>query len=126
MADDLDRKIKQALSAEDAELFGEGGEMALHEMLIGSFKGRMRGWMIYAMVMTFIFTVVMFLCIWKAYSAQDTDTRLLWLFGVMFSGAATAMLKMWWFMQMDKHNILREIKRVELQIAVLAKRMKGE
>ncbi len=125
MTDDLDRKIQQALSADDAELFGEGGEMGLFEMMLGSFKGRLRGWMIYAMVMTLIFTVVMFFCIWKAYFADDTDTRLLWLFGVMFSGAATAMLKMWWFMQMDKHNILREIKRVELQIATLAKRLQG-
>jgi hypothetical protein len=125
MADDLDKKIQQALSAEDSELFGEGGEMGLFEMALGSFKGRLRGWLIYAVVMTFIFTVIMFVCIWKAYSAPDTDTRLLWLFGVMFSGAAVGMLKIWWLMQMDKHNVLREIKRVELQIAVLAKRMKG-
>ena len=125
MTDDLDRKIQQALSAEDAELFGEGGEMGLFEMMLGSFKGRMRAWMIFTMVITFVFTIIMFICIWKAFAAETTDERLLWLFGVMFTGAATGMLKMWWFMQMDKHNILREIKRLELQIATLAGRLKG-
>ena len=63
MTDDLDRKIQQALSAEDAELFGEGGEMGLFEMMLGSFKGRMRVWMISTMAMTFVFTIIMFLCI---------------------------------------------------------------
>ena len=126
MTDDLDRKIQQALSAEDAELFGEGGEMGLFEMMLGSFKGRMRFWMIYTMVVIFALTICLFFCIWKAYSATDTDTRILWLIGVMMFGSGVGMLKMWWFMQMDKHNILREIKRVELQIAVLANRMKNQ
>ncbi|MCB9839136.1 MAG: hypothetical protein H6813_07350 [Phycisphaeraceae bacterium] len=122
--DDLDRKIQHALSAEDAELFGEGGEMAMFEMMIGSFKSRTRGWMIYAMVMTTVFTVIMFYCIYRAFTAPENDVRILWCLGVLFAGIPTGMLKLWWFMQMDKHNVLREIKRVELQIATLASRMK--
>lgn len=122
---DLDRKIQQALSAEDAELFGAGGEMALHEMMIGSFKSRMRGWMIYAVVISTVFTAIMFYCIYRAFTAETYDLKILWCFGILFSGLPTGMLKMWWFMQMDKLNVLREIKRVELQIATLAGRMKS-
>ena len=122
--DELDRKIQQALSAEDAELFGEGGEMALHEMMIGSFKSRLRGWLIYAMVITTIFSVIMFYCIYRAFTADDNDIKLLWCFGILFAGIPTGLMKMWWFMQMDKINVLREIKRVELQIATLASRLR--
>jgi len=126
MTNDLDKKIQQALSAEDAELFGEGGEMALHEMMIGSFKSRLRGWLIYAMVITAIFTAIMFYCIYRAFTADDNDVKILWCFGILFAGLPGGMMKMWWFMQMDKINVLREIKRVELQIATLASRMKNQ
>jgi len=34
------------------------------------------------------------------------------------------MLKMWFWMQMDKYVVLREVKRLELQVARLSSRIK--
>jgi len=121
---DLDRKIQQALSDEDPELFGPGGEMAMFEMMFDTFKGRLRRWMYLAFLFVFAFVAIMFFCLWKFFTAETVDDRVFW--GVLFimTGFAQAMLKMWGFMQMDKRNVLREIKRVELQIATLAGRMK--
>ncbi len=41
--------------------------------------------------------------------------------GVFFAG----MLKLWFWMEMNKNAVIREVKRVELQVAVLAKEMRA-
>jgi hypothetical protein len=35
------------------------------------------------------------------------------------------MLKIWHYMQMDKNAILREVKRLELQVAILVEKQKA-
>jgi hypothetical protein len=122
---DLDRKIQQALSDEDAELFGEVGEMAMFEMMFDSFKGRLRRWMCFVFVFLFVFAALMFYCLWRFVTAQSADDRVFWGVFFIMTGLAQAMMKMWWWMQMDKRSVLREIKRVELQIATLAGRLRG-
>ena len=37
----------------------------------------------------------------------------------------SAFLKVWWWMEMQKNSIIREVKRVELQVASLASRAPG-
>jgi uncharacterized membrane protein YciS (DUF1049 family) len=49
-----------------------------------------------------------------------------WSTGFLFCCLGTMMMKLWWWAQMDKNSLTREIKRLELQIARLAARMKEE
>lgn len=42
----------------------------------------------------------------------------------LFAAMATAMLKMWYFMELNRNTHTRELKRVEIQLARLAERMK--
>lgn len=123
---ELDKKIREALSQQDAELFDEiGGEQSLLEMGIGIFHGRNRRWVFFSMFLTLAFTVLTFVCVVKFFSAENPTTRELiaWATGSIVCMLATAMLKLWFWMEMNKNAVTREVKRLELQIARLAKRL---
>lgn len=120
--DDLDRKIEEALSAEDRELLSEFGEQGLFGQLGSLFQGKL-GWI---SMITFVVATVMFFigawAAWKFYMADDVVAMLKWA-GLAWAGLTTQiMIKLWSWMRMESNRILREVKRLELQIA----RMKGK
>ena len=121
---DIDKKIAEALKAQDAELFAAtNDEQTLPEMVVDSFRTRSR-WMI---VMVFFMMAILF---WAAvftairfFSAETTREMIAYAMGFGYSIMAVGMLKMWYWMELQKNTITREIKRVELQIASLAARI---
>ena len=50
---------------------------------------------------------------------------LVWGGGFMFCMMAVSMLKLWFWMEMQTNSVLREVKRVELQVSRLASRTGG-
>ena len=115
--DDLDRKIEEALSAEDRELMGRFGEQGLFGQLGGLFQGKL-GWL---SVVTVVVATVMFVigawAAWKFYMADDVVVMLKWA-GLAWLGLTTQiMIKIWSWMRMETNRLLREVKRLELQIA---------
>ncbi len=123
---DLDKKIREALSAQDAELFEEfGGEQGLMEMIVDTFRGQRR-WLV---VLVFVYSIVFFVLasvtavLFFKTDPDSTRDLIMWAMGFLFCNFAVAMLKMWYFMEMNKNTVTREVKRLELQIARLAKRL---
>ncbi|MEZ6244352.1 MAG: DUF6768 family protein [Phycisphaerales bacterium] len=120
----LDDKIREALKREDAELFGEvAGEASLPELVAESFRGKYRFFVMLSMGATLVFTVAMFFCGYKVFTSDEFHEHILWAMGFFFSAMAVGMLKTWTWMELNRIAVTREIKRVELQIALLAKRL---
>lgn len=118
--EDIDRLIENALSKEEAEFYHQFDEQSVPEMVGGLFKGKMR-WLT---IMTMIVMVGMFglaiYCLVQFLNAEETGMLIKWgaaMFGCMLS---VSMLKLFQWMQMDKNALLREIKRLEYQVALLA------
>lgn len=61
-------------------------------------------------------------CAWNAFDAADVRQTVLWSAGALVAMLAVAMLKMYFWMEMNKNVTLREVKRLELQVARLASR----
>jgi len=123
---DLDERIRRAVQASDnpdPDLLPS--EQNIWQMMIGVYRGKNRWLNILAIVYTFVFTG---LAVWTAISFFDAETTkgmLGWGFGFTFCVLAVGNLKMWLWMQMDKNAVLREMKRLELQVALLAQRGGG-
>ena len=121
---ELDDKIRAALRQEDAELFAElGGEQSMFEMVGETFRGRSR-WMtvlVYVSLLAFlvlaIFTAVSF------FEAESTRDQIAWAVGFVYSMIVISGLKVWYWMQMNRNALTREIKRLELQVARLSSRL---
>jgi hypothetical protein len=115
--DDLDRKIEEALSAEDRKMLKQFGEQGLFGQLGGLFQGRL-AWL---SMVTFIVATVMFaIGVWAAinfYMEDNVAAMLKWA-GLAWIGlTAQIMIKIWSWMRMETNRVLREVKRLELQMA---------
>lgn len=122
---DLDRKIREALRKEDAELFAEvGEEPSIFEMILETCSGRRRWLAILGAVYSLVFLVLGVLSAVQFFGAESSRDQLMWVAAFIFCMMAVSMLKMWYFMEMNKNSVTREIKRLELQIARLASHIK--
>lgn len=118
--EEIDRLIKESLSKEEAQFYDELDEQNLIEMVAGLFKTK-QWWL---MVMMNLVTVVSFIffiyCVIQFFNTEVTNELLKWAVGGGFCIMIVGMLKLFSWMQMDKNAILRELKRLELQVASLS------
>ncbi len=122
---DLDEKIREALRSEDAELFGEiGGEPSMFEMVMETFRGRHWWLVVLTGFWTLVFFVLSILSAVRFFRAVEMRDTLMWAAAFIVCMSAVSLLKTWYWMELNKNAITREIKRLELQIARLASRIK--
>lgn len=120
---DLDNRIKAELEKDtsviDQLLINEGG---MPDMVAAAFKGSMRRWVWVTAFITLVVTALMFWCGYEFYHAESTDMRMYWGIWFIASGMAQIALKQWQWMEMNRATLMREIKRLELAVAVLAEK----
>ncbi len=122
----LDDKIREALQQEDAELFEDvGGEPSIFEMLMETFRGRHRWLVFLTMFWTMVFMVLGVLSVIRFFRAEEMRDMLMWAAASAFLLSGVSMMKVWYWMELNKNSVTREIKRLELQIARLAGRLKS-
>ncbi len=122
---ELDKKIREALRAEDADLVDDfDSEPSIFEMVLETFRGRHR-WLVFLTIFwTLVFLVLGVLSVIQFFQAEETRDLLMWAAASAFFFSGVIMMKVWYFMELNKNAVTREIKRLELQIARLAGRMK--
>ncbi len=117
---DIDQLIKETLTQEEAKFYEELDEQNLLGMVGGLFKTRNR-WII---IMMFIVNIIAFgifiYCLIQFLSTDNTNELIKWGLAGFFCIMLTSMLKLYSWMQMDKNALLREIKRLELQVSSLS------
>ncbi len=122
---DIDEEIRKVLAGSELEKLDDiAGEPGLFAMLGETFRGKMRFWNAYAMVLSFIAFGVALWTGWNFLHTNEPHKMTLWGVGMGISIFFLAMLKLWFWMEMNKNMVIREIKRVELQLAVLSNAMR--
>ena len=114
---ELDDKIREALSEQDKALMAHFEEQGLLGQLGSLFQGKL-AWL---SILTFVVGLVAFVigayAAWKFSTAGDVISMLKWG-GIAWLGIMSLiMIKLWSWMRMETNRTLREIKRLELQIA---------
>ena len=115
--DDLDRKIEEALNAEDRALLDAFGEQSVLGQWAGVYAGKLGGLAIFATVITFALFFAAVYCGWKFFSAEAAIGAARWGAGAVMLMVMVGFLKLWFWMRMESNRILREVKRLELQLA---------
>lgn len=122
----IDAKIRRALEATDADLADEfDGDQSMTEMVFDTFRGAQKWMTFLAIFGSLVFMAGSVFGIIHLFKAQDMHEHIMWGIGVVFCLGAISMMKIWFWMQMNRNSILREIKRVELQVARLAAKLQG-
>jgi len=117
---DLDDKIRKALSNEDAAMIGNPNDgLRLDHQVIAVFKGGNLFMNMIAIVFTFVFMGIGIYCVVRFFDTDVTKELLTWGFGFSMCMIAVSMLKLWFWMEMHRIAVTREVKRVELLTARL-------
>jgi hypothetical protein len=119
---DIDQQIREALRQEDAELLEHyRGEPPLHEMLIETFRGRWRWLVALTFVMVIVAMALMAVCAYQFFHAEAIRAMIAWTAGFLWCLTFIAMIKVWYWMELNRNSVTREIKRLELQVAQLSR-----
>jgi hypothetical protein len=124
--EEIDQIIKETLTQEEAKFYDELGEQNILQKVGSIFQGKLK-WLFVIMniAMLFIFGILIY-CTIQFFDVVESTTELIrWGFGIIICMSAISMLKLFAWMQMDKNDILRELKRLELQVAAMATKTKN-
>lgn len=115
--DDLDRKIEAALNDEDRAILARFGERGVFGQWFSVYDGAMRGMALFATILTFALFLAAVYCGWRSFGATAAIDAARWGAGALLLMVMVGFLKLWFWMRMESNRVLREIKRLELQIA---------
>lgn len=122
----IDELIKETLNQEEAKFYDELEEQNLMGKLGEVYKSKI-GWL--AIIMNVVHLVifgVFIYCIVGFFDAQEINELIKWASAGFLCLIVMGMLKLYIWMQMDKNDILREMKRLELQVATLNKKLENQ
>lgn len=120
--ENIDDLLKKALTEEDADVLKRIEDQGIFDLMASNFQGKLKWVAMFSMVIMIILFVTAVYCFIQFYNAIDLREMMLWGAGMGFSMMAVGQLKTWHWMQMDKNALVREIKRLELQISLLVKK----
>lgn len=120
---ELDRLIRDALREDDADLLGQFEEQSTVELLTESFRGRRRLAAIGGVAANVLLFVAAILSAVRFLEASDQRTMLIWAGAVAFCAMAVTAIKVWYWIEMARLALARDMRRVELQVALLSQRL---
>ncbi len=121
--EEIDQLIKDTLTQEEAKFYDSLDEQNVFDMIFDLFKGK-NAWILIIMnIMILVFFGLFVYCCIQFFKVESTNELIKWGFGGLIFLLGVSMLKVFAWMQMDKNAILREVKRLELQIMSLSGKM---
>lgn len=118
--EEIDELIKETLTQEEAKFYDDLEEQNVLGMIFGLFKGKNKWILILMNLVTVIFFGLFLYCIVQFFKTDIINELLKWGLGALVFLIGVSMLKIFAWMQMDKNALLRELKRLELQVSSLA------
>lgn len=115
--DDLDREIEAALGEEDRAILARFGEQGVFSQWFGVYDGAARGIALLATAFTFALFFAAVYCGWRFIGASEPIDAARWGAGTLLLLTMVGFVKLWFWLRMESNRVLREIKRLELQIA---------
>jgi hypothetical protein len=121
---DLDKAIREGYSAEDAELMQRlAADPSMMRQVLNAFQGPFGAVNILGMLVTLALLVSGAYCVWRFVDAAEVREMLIWGGGAAVTLCAVSMIKVWFWMELQRNATVREIKRLELQVSRLAARL---
>lgn len=117
---DIDEKIRHALTAEDQKAIAAIDRGAgLFELMGMSFRGKQAWMMIYLYLLGFVVFIALVYTLVQYFEATDIKTSLNWMLGILTCMFMIVLMKVLAWQQMWKLELMREIKRLEMRIMLV-------
>lgn len=122
----IDNLIRQALTEEETRFYNELEEQNFIGKLEQLYKGKLGVLTIVMNILTILLIGLLVFAIVQFMNAATVHNLIVWASLGFLCILTVSMLKLFVWMQMDKNDLKREMKRIELQIAALSTRLERE
>lgn len=122
--EDIDKLIKETLTEEEKKFYDGLDEQGLFGMIGSLFKGKNSWLALLLHVMNIVLFLLLIYCIIQTFDVENTNDLILWVGAVLFCFIAMSVIKIHVWMQIHKNSIIRELKRLELQVSSLSGKLK--
>lgn len=117
---DIDNRIRNAMDEDDrAFLDSLDDDRGMFRQIGDSMHGPMSGWAKFSFALTFVIGLSLAFAFYRAVTAGTTDGLLGWGLTCVGLLVMQGFLKEWMFARMNMLTILREVKRLQWQVAQL-------
>jgi hypothetical protein len=124
---DIDKRILEAIKAEtDVTLRGYERELGLFGLMAESFRGRFRWFVMGAVAFQVVLGAGFIYCAVRLFGTDDPAAKLDWLALGLAAFIAFGLLRIWFFMEINRLSLVREVKRLELQVAAVAGALRSQ
>jgi hypothetical protein len=120
----IDDKILETLDSEDRKIMDSySKELGLFGLVAESFRGKLKAMVITVFLLILIFAVILIYCTINFFTVEDLELKLNWLAVGFTALIVIGLLRLWYFMELNRLSVIREVKRLELQMSLSAKRL---
>ena len=119
---ETNNKIRQALRTDDAE-YDLRREEGLRDMMVGAFRGKSRWLSVIAWVEMLLFSAVAVIAAIRFFQVAEVRDMILYAAAFLACLIVACLIKMWFWMLMNRNAVNREVKRLELRLAKLIEKM---
>ena len=120
---DFDDRIRGALDADDKAFLDTLEEdRGMFRQMGDAMGGALGGWAKLMMVMAFVIGIAVLYTFYRMLTANSLDDRIMWGVLSLATLIMQGFLKEWMFARMNMLNVLREVKRLQVQVAMLAEK----
>ena len=112
----FDDLLAEALAGDEGASPNGPDDQSAREVLVEVFRGRNRLFAALGVVVNLVFFVIGISAAVAFTNAQDIRTMLLYGGSSALSFAVVLTVKIWYWLEMNRLSLIREIKRVELQV----------
>ena len=112
---DFDKSVSEALG-EGPEIGEFGDEQGILEQVTASFRSKSRWLVVVSIVGALVIMGIGIYSLVQFLELKDTPQALPWAVLLIFSLMAIAAIKIWYWMELNKNAVLREIVRLERRI----------
>ncbi len=117
----LDDQIRDALQAEQDELFDDDDDLQAHfESLKFMFRGQTKWFTIFHLSVMVVFLTMIVISAIQFFRVESMRAMIAWATGFAVCVTLQAIAELYFVMEVNKHVIRWEVKRLELQVASLA------
>jgi hypothetical protein len=123
---EIDDAISKALAQEERELLDRlAAEPSMHAQAFAVMRGRHRVLVGSSIAVMVALVALAAWCAVRFFEAEEVRDLLLFATGFVLAILNVLAIKVWFWMELVKNSVVREVKRLELQVARLGERVPG-
>ena len=121
----INEKILDAIKEDQSGSKLPESEATAIGLIRQSFTGTFRITFVFIVILQLVFGGLAIYCAYQMFSVDVTNLKIEWLSGAIAGLLAFAIARLFFFMELNRLSLLREMKRLEMQIAFLSEKLRG-